>query len=1204
MRKSRKFTLIMCAILALVCVLTLAAFATEETPTEPAYRIPVREGWTGPVGVTKGQTGWRDSGYSDIDSHTAGTNGATDVWVQVATNRSEYYKWTSDVSAPLTYGNGYDAYYNEYEGKVVLVARGNLHSTLYAHKSQASADSHIASGQKCEFYDVAFNMFALEFVFTQDAYKDLEVPGLGMTWSEYMSTVANSTDVLSMSFPGAIYGDKDWNDDAKLNSYMIIKTERLISDALYELYKNDTTYQVAYSEATGSDLIGSTFTPNTEKEHRDRALLVGLELYLKAIVEKAGLYETPEKLNAALEAFRAAVVKAATANTREFYLSKGSGYMVGWASGLENYFGKHGFVSFPFLVNTTDHENVGKLGATVEILEVRDIKGNGYSLQTFNPVLTAFNAVETVLFDSTMHILDPENAKESNRAFFVGMPALKTVAHVTFGTDGKFSEQVKTNVADLSGFDKFADTNAAYTINIFESCASIESAIWYKTLMFNKDTEDHSGVIPNAVFASSANFSSLTIPANANTPLTAINANAFKNSGIKNIYVLRSVGADFTVDSTAFTGCSDVKINVLTYADAEKAYAAISAAGLTKTVSVKIIAPLENPIKSDGMMVKVRDLETASADNTSIRFLFKWNHKATAEGKDGAAYTANTAAGYTFAGAGFMACSGSNYRTFAANVKTATGSEDESVIAMSLMASDSAWIIKDTVADAEVSAGGSGPFLSGFSLADGYYPFCISLFGIDGANVLNDIYTVAYTAWTDADGNTYYTFTSHQYQKDGVDRNTISLYDVTLGLLKSGEINTKFFDKDYDKDETIGDADKTKASEYAKRYLWDVIKQGALTTNEFTDHSATGTQAEYTLGGENKDTFTYWNVDYRKYVTVNSADFSSWGLKITGIESVPSSGLYWSIVQDGQKYVVLITKNTASAPKDVEYDYMVPGAGMSYTQHKHYVPFSHMYGEVNSGLADGSTLTVYSPAVTESVFNGIVAIVMDEGVKGINHGGLSGCKSVQTLVYPESCTVMQDHAIRNNTAMANVIWTKDPYARAEKQYNLGSLMDLRGFTYLNWQSLVANNTSAVNIVMGTTNVSGTQFVFDGATALERVWNTANGYDNYSKPESGIIDIDFAQFHFDKSFFNVGSKIHTVYVNSGSTIKSDPSSSQYRISLGNQKTIDYITNDKTVNTFVNSAITFTKALRDANYNYADKISVNGTSIVELISQSQS
>ena len=414
----KKILLGLTVVLALVCVLALAISASD-------YKIPVADGWQGPTGAIKGDTanGWEASEFTDIDNHESFSRGENDVWVQIATNSTTNLK---SGKYNLTYGNGYRAYFNEYEKKVVMVATGALHSQLSAYKSQSTPTALMTTAKKYALYDKLYNLFALEYIFTQDAYKNVEVPGLGMTWSEYMASKVKASDIYSVTFPNNMTND---NADTRTNEAIIV-LERAVANALYTLYNGDATYQAAFAEkGNPSTLTGATYAPASDKQRMSRALLTGLMIH----ASKLGAGDT------------SAIAAAAQAYVNEkiltYYLAKGNGSSFGWSSGAENYFGEGGYVAMAFLVNskTSENANVGCLSPYIETLEIRNSSTSVRQMQNIGSVLIAFDHVKSVLLDTTISAIYSEGSTSEDRALFRQMDSLTTVAHVAFDKNGEYT---------------------------------------------------------------------------------------------------------------------------------------------------------------------------------------------------------------------------------------------------------------------------------------------------------------------------------------------------------------------------------------------------------------------------------------------------------------------------------------------------------------------------------------------------------------------------------------------------------------------------------------------------------------------------------------------------------------------------------------------------------------------------------------------
>ena len=1182
MKNTKKILLGLTVVLALVCVLALAISATE-------YKIPVRDGWEeagGPMGVINGDTanGWKNSGYTDIDGHVSFSRGDNDVWVMIAVNGTTDLK--SDKYPNLTYGNSFNAYFNEYERKVVIVAQGNMHSQLNAYMQQDQPSALEKIAKNYALWDKLYNLYALEYVFTLDAFKDKEVPGLGMTWSEYMSSKVKASSIYSVSFPSDV---TNANADTRTNEAIIVM-ERAIANALYTKYSANATYAAAYAEASNpSTLTGSTYVPASDKQKMSRALLTGLVLY----AQELGADE------ATTSAVSAAAKDYAYNSNIKYYFVKGSGGSFGWKSGLENYMGDYGYVAMAFLINptTSENANVGCLGNYVDVLELRNPGSATRNFQNFGSVLAAFDKTTTVLIDTTLVTFAPESNASRDRGMFRKMESLNTIAHVTFAKDGTYTGDVVADVVDLSGFNANSKTDYGYTGYMLWDSDSVKNVVYYEKLMWASanGSVDVSGVIYNCTLYQANGLETFTLPANADTPLSKIGENVFAESGLKEMYVLRSVSADLTIDSSAFSGCSSVTMYVLDKTSAANAQNALKTAGI-KNVKVDLFNPLSNPVTLTGALVKMKDFDTAASDKLAIRFQFAWEEK-------GEAALAN--AGYTFKNLGIIASTAATYNSYMAKLESETGLASASLTAHEMLANagtDGSGVVQVLVTNADFTEG-RRTFLKGYDSDTGYYPFCLSLYGMTDAQITTEFYVAAYTEWADANGNTYYTFTSYDYVKDGVAKNAISLYDTTLGLVKQGLINGS----DYESEE---DADK---------YFYSVLEKGALTTSSFTSH-ATAAKNGYT-DFLNNGSFTYWNVDYRNYI--NGTTTAGWGYAPDAVEATSTSGIQFSILKDGAEYVVLITKDK-NAPEGATYT--IPVAGRSSSK-GYYQPFHYRYGDTSNVSTNAkANMIVYSPAVTQTVFNAITTVVVDDGVVKLDADSLANITNAHTFVLPESCVQIDAFAISKNANLKDIIWTGDPDAKSEEKYNVAHLYDLRGCTAgISSGSFINDNKAVENVVTAVSvNVDG-QLTFNNATNLERYWSTkVYSAKDYSKPDAGVIDVS-KSWHgtINKGYFNTGSKINTIIVQG--TLKiyhnkftSDEDDRSYRpigkgqsynfiLTDSSGKRIDYVWNgaDGEGNTqFLKSLYALIVDLRagakTAEAANCDNISVNGVSVKTLFS----
>ncbi|MBQ2377072.1 MAG: leucine-rich repeat protein, partial [Clostridia bacterium] len=821
-------------------------------------------------------------------------------------------------------------------------------------------------------------------------------------------------------------------------------------------------------------------------------------------------------------------------------------------------------------------------------------------------VFISFDDVTTVLLDTTISAIYSEGSTSEDRALFRQMDSLTTVAHVAFNKNGGYTGEVKENVVDFSGFTETKNASNIYIGHIGRQSNSITEAILFKTLMLNG--VDYSGVIQNVTLYYIASLTKVTVPANANAPLTEIRANAFSNTGLKELYVLRSVAEGFKVDSSAFSGCSKVTMYVLDKTSAINAIAGFKA-GNVKNVSVEIYNPLANAVSFEGALVKMTDFETASADKLAIRFQFVWEEK-------GAAAKANIAANYTFKGIGIIASTAATYDNYETAVQNETGLASASLVAQEMLeasAGENSNVVNVLITNADFTDG-RRTFLKGYDAESGYYPFCLSLYGMTGDQITVEYYVSAYTEWEDAAGNTYYTFTGIDYTKDGEAKNSISLYDTTLGLVKRGLINGS----DY------------ATEDLADRYFYSVLEKGALTTSSFTAQSAVNGYEGF-LNGDGS--FTYWNVDYHKYTGGTTS--AGWGFAPDAVEQTASSGVQWSILKDGAKYIVLITKNKNQAPEGITYDYTVPTSGRN-SDKQYYQPFHYKYGDMSKvSTTAKESLVVYSPAVSQTIYEAITTIVVDDGIVALGADSLSGngknvSTPITTIVLPESCVKLDKYAINKNRSLTDIIWTGDPDAKSKEKYNVTSLYDLRGCSTINNASFLCENKVAENVVTQKGISGDAQLTFDNTENLLRFWS-ASAYDEYDKPQEGVID--FGQSNIttiDKGFFNSGSRITTIIVRS--TMKSRHNTFTDKLNSKNQNTedarsyaaygmgrnynfvlvdsngknVDFVWNveGKTDTAFLTSLYNYIKDLHnavthyqngDAVKTYCDNLSVNGVSV---------
>lgn len=355
-------------------------------------------------------------------------------------------------------------------------------------------------------------------------------------------------------------------------------------------------------------------------------------------------------------------------------------------------------------------------------------------------------ALETVKYTADFSFRSATIAADKTNIFFNNKANLTTVQYGEFAANGDFTTDCPANAVSLiegvvTG-ERFGVSNLT-----FEGCTSISNVI------INNNTSGHIG----------------------------LKDNAFKNcTALKLVYIGTDM-ASYTVGTTPFSGCDAVKVYVNDTSAA--AATALASAGVT----VKALSEYKNDLKeiiltSEGVLVKIAD-NASIGSKVAIRFIFKWNSGLT------------TMLG-TPKKVGLVACSEKNYSSIAG--------DDEITKIEALLAGNVPGVVKNDVAiyeNGEFTL--RGKFLQdGTDVEAGIYSYSYTLYGIPEANYDSEIYAASYIQLAD---DTYIVVSNGYTDFTGTEKNTISLYDATLGLFKNGLINS----------EKVED-----------KYLWDVIKLG------------------------------------------------------------------------------------------------------------------------------------------------------------------------------------------------------------------------------------------------------------------------------------------------------------------------------------------------------------------------------------------
>ena len=742
-----------------------------------------------------------------------------------------------------------------------------------------------------------------------------------------------------------------------------------------------------------------------------------------------------------------------------------------------------------------------------------------------------FENVTCVKIDSRLNKLSSSNKSASS--IFTQMSALETAGHGDFAADGTFTPTSYTNgVVDLTGFDVASD-QLAYTLY---KCSSV-TRVNVESLASN-------------LFSGCSALKSVTL--NNSEELTAIPANAFKGCAALEVITIKgSVASGVTIDPSAFAETTTVTVVVNTAADKSLLESAFTAANVT-TVTVILakeeVKEAQNAIVSEGFSVRMKDY-------TGLRALFSFDLDVAA---------LNEADGLTLVSYGVIATS---YNRF---INTYESDEDVLFATARQVANNDGSAVKYIPV---YNADGTG--------ANRYVDydtrtFCIALTNIESANALSDIYMAGYSIWVDANGNESYTITTYN-MSDG--QKAVNLYEITLGLTKTGVINS----------ENTDDV-----------CFWQTLKAGALTTNVFnTDNDSTA--KGYTL--PENGYYTYLDVDYHAYIGATKTD--GYAFNPTGVDT-QASGVVWSVLKYTDDEYVLILRNK---DKSTYTELAIPQHAVSGTKYILYAPYDYRYGKANK--VGDATLTTYNPALSQSDYNKIKTFVVDYGITGANASSLSGLSKVETIIYPNGLTCLEgsDYLLAGGSGVKNVIWchtdeSGNPVAHLSEFKGLNSLFDLRGIGKLNLDSLLRGCSSVENVIFSSdlakTDYSGG--VFNGTTSLRRAW-----FDGNAMPAEGTIDVSPINIkRLGKAYFNVGDYIDTIKL--PDTIKYllsfDSSSSDigYWQVLGQEKSINYICSESVaeyIAQYVQTMRETPKSDKAESANYADKIKINGESVLVIL-----
>ena len=648
------------------------------------------------------------------------------------------------------------------------------------------------------------------------------------------------------------------------------------------------------------------------------------------------------------------------------------------------------------------------------------------------------------------------------------------------------------------------------------------------------------------MFDGATKLQSVTVP--AEFTLSVIPAKAFNGCGaLEYVIIEGAVDSAITVASDAFTGTSGVTAVVQTAADKTTLETALTKAGASVTV---ILA--SEYVKDVANAIVAEGFSVRMKGYTGLRGLFSF---------DETVASVNEYEGFTLVSYGVIA---SSYARFVNEF----GGDGDALFAEARKQTNSALKYVPVY-----NADGTG--------ANKYVDyatktFCVSLTNIASGNALSDIYMAGYAIWADKYGNEAYTLTTHR-MSDG--EKAVNLYEITLGLTKDGIINS----------ENTDDV-----------CFWQTLKNGALRTNTFNTANDS-TPKGYTLPADGY--FTYCDVAWHEF-TGDTSNNNAWSFKPTGV-SEEASGLVWSVLKYTDDEYVMIYRNK---DKEKYTDLKIP-MYTEYAAYYYYAPYDYRYGSTAKILA-GASLKTYSPALTQSDYEKIKTVVVDYGITGMNPGGFSGLRKVQTIVYPNGFGTAVS-AFSYAQSLKNLIWchtdeTGAPVEHMSEFEGLTSLIDARGLTALALNTAFSSAAAIENVVIGATSDSSyVEATFNGTSALKRVWT-----EKQEMPEEGVLDASQLKFNtISKGVFNVGSSIKTIKLPStvktiSTSFKVTDTDNRWWQILGQNKSIDYVCSDS-VTELIAKYVAYVRAnprsTNTATGKYADNITVNGKSVLTLIKE---
>ncbi len=470
MKTTRKIFLALVLTLVVAAVMSVCAFAFDINTDLPS-------------GVQKGETGWVDSGYADIDAENSG-------WTLIGVP-SGFDKVSGGNFPKLTYFEKAYFYWNKTTNKGVWIPTQNNmsgNSGMNTVIDPTNPDVTTDGGKKlytiaCAFIDIAeqkktafTNAYVGGYIYQSGAYTTLaETRPL---WARYhakgYAAAGNWDSITCTADQYTLYSNKKTELSATLSG-------EDLEDALVEYVMTNIT-----GVSTGRNCLVDGVQYNTG-------------WIFKQLEDNGYVFESVE--------FRA------------------------------------GSNSAPYL---------GTVGYVISLLETK-----------------------TVLFDSKITGI---NIGATWRGIFRAVAKLKTVAHVTFATDGTYTGTVAENVVDLSGFKTVTPYGSGANIadRMFYYASGIESVVYFTTLK-SGETEN-AGWVDAGMFEGATSLKTFTM----NAPLTKLSATAFGAcTKLTTLDLKGGVASGVSIATNAFSKSATIEALVYDEASKTNLETALTAAGYT-----------------------------------------------------------------------------------------------------------------------------------------------------------------------------------------------------------------------------------------------------------------------------------------------------------------------------------------------------------------------------------------------------------------------------------------------------------------------------------------------------------------------------------------------------------------------------------------------------------------------------------------------